>query len=154
MDSSHYSSRVPALPNMNSQVNSPACSQGYSPAYSQGYSSWESDCSRSVSPEVSPALGNLPIRKRYIRSLESGYHQDGAADQSHLHGGFGGFQSTFSSSSPSSGYSSSSPYSGYSSSEESSGPLDYSKPRNVVRAGVIRHSSNPKLCLAYYYLPK
>ena len=32
--------------------------------------------------------------------------------------------------------------------------LDYTKPRSTVRAGVIRHSSNPRLCLAYYYLRK
>ena len=64
----------------------------------------------------------------------------------------GGWNS--SSSSTSGGWNSSSASSGYLSSEDDKLPVDYSKPRDVVRAGVIRHSSNPRMCLAYYYLPK
>ena len=148
----HYSERVPMLPNMNHAEFS------------------RSESERSVSPAIS--VENLPIRKRYTRSHE--YLSDSAsqnfASQNFSSQNFASqnFSSqnftsqNFSSenfSTPSNGYSSneeSSSYAGYSSADESDKEvaLDYTKPRNVVRAGVIRHSSNPSSCLAYYYLHK
>ena len=138
----HYSERVPMLPNMNHAEFS------------------RSESERSVSPAIS--VENLPIRKRYTRSHE--YLSD-SASQNFASQNFSSQNFTsqnFSSqnfSTPSNGYSSneeSSSYAGYSSADESDKEvaLDYTKPRNVVRAGVIRHSSNPSSCLAYYYLHK
>ena len=138
----HYSERVPMLPNMNQAEFS------------------RSESERSVSPAISDE--NLPIRKRYTRSHE--YLSDSAsqnfASQNFSSQNFS--SQTFPSqnfSSPSNGYSSneeSSSVAVYSSADESDKEvaLDYSKPRKVVRAGVIRHSSNPSSCLAYYYLHK
>ena len=131
---------------------------------------WETDSDRSVSPPDTP-LESLPFRKRYTRSHEP--TEFGPSSGGYQSSGSGGFQgstgftsnpSSFTSTNGSSGYSSSSSTSGgwnsstassgYSSSEDDKLPVDYSKPRDVVRAGVIRHSSNPRMCLAYYYLPK
>ena len=90
-------------------------------------------------------LESMPIKKRYTKS----------------HFGANGFEG-YNPSSPTYpateyNFNSSAPSSGYSSSEENKdneSPLDFSAPRNVIRAGVIRHSSKPQACLAYYFLEK
>ena len=38
--------------------------------------------------------------------------------------------------------------------DEEKTPLDFSRPKSVLRPSVIRHGSQPQMCLAYYYLEK
>lgn len=107
-------------------------------------------------------MENMPPKKRYIKSHHfdnfsstANPDQQSASGSSGAASGFQGFDSYHSNSSS---RSSSVTGSGYSSSEEDKGscdsPLDFSAPRNVVRAGVIRHSTKPQMCLAYYYMEK
>ena len=93
----------------------------------------------------------MPLKKRYTKNYQFDFAAAGQSAAANV--GAGGFNSGFDFSSNSSSSSSS----GYSSSEEDKGcdsPLDFSAAKNVVRAGVIRHSSQPQKCLAYYYLEK
>ncbi len=38
--------------------------------------------------------------------------------------------------------------------DEEKTPLDFSRPKSILRPSVIRHGSQPQMCLAYYYLEK
>ncbi len=87
------------------------------------------------------SLDQLPIRKRYLKSHSGGGGWDGGTATAAVSGGeelsgSGG-----------------SPAGGKHGVEEKSGcVLDDLDAR--LRAGVIRHSSDPKRCLAYYYANK
>ena len=112
---------------------------------------------------------HLPPKKRFnwnnnnaVNSAFSINNTDSASSSP------GGFNSAFDSGSLSSGFGSGSDSprfgssgsgsgsdsSGYNSSDDCSTSRHTPILPSVVRAGVIRHSSNPNACLAYYYWPK
>ncbi len=113
---------------------------------------WNLSSDRPSSNGSSGSSMCMPLKKRYTKSHQFDFAAGGCQSTAANVSG-GGFNSGFDFSSNSSSSSSS----GYSSSEEDKGcdsPLDFSAAKNVVRAGVIRHSSQPQKCLAYYYLEK
>merc|ERR1711962_396851 len=120
-----------------------------------GINNWDSsDSERSESPAIS--LESLPIRKRYMRTHLEVKEMDNSPPQ--YQSSSPGYQSNsgYHQSVPSDGYQAAS--AGYqsssSSSSSSSKSANNSERTYPVRAGVIRHTDNPRMCLAYYYLPK
>ena len=83
------------------------------------------------------SLEQLPIRKRYLKSHSGGCGWDGGTATTAVSGD----DELSGSGSPAGGK--------HCVEEKSAGDLDAR-----LRAGVIRHSSDPKRCLAYYYANK
>jgi hypothetical protein len=83
------------------------------------------------------SLDQLPIRKRYLKSHSGGCGWDGGTATTAVSGD----DELSGSGSPAGGK--------HCVEEKSAGDLDAR-----LRAGVIRHSSDPKRCLAYYYANK